>query len=272
MNIVFTKSKWEMWDDPLISFIDRCIKDGFDGTELYFDSVNNNPLEIKNIHIDNNLFLVGQILTEGKDIKKHLDSFKRQSEFALEAGSKFVNVHAGKDYFEFKDNIMLLKEIQSFGESVGVEFLIETHRGRATYSAIETKKIIDELTDLKLTADFSHWMVVHESDLSNQKENLDAAINRTFHIHARVGYEEGPQVPDPTAPEWKEHLANHIAIWKRLLKIREREGYKYFTITPEFGPPNYMHTLPYSNKPVRDTWDLNLKMKEILKKILNKSN
>lgn len=265
MKTIFTKSKWEMWDDPLLTFINRVVADKFDGTELYLDSVPESSNEINNIHETNGLFLLGQILTDGKNISEHIDSFNRQADIALEAGSKLVNVHAGRDYFSFEDNLKLIEHINQFSRKCGIEFLIETHRDRLTYSLIDTIKYLEAFPELKLTADFSHWMVVHESDLRDQPENLELATNRSFHIHARVGYEEGPQVTDPAAPEWSGHLTNHINIWKRIIDKRKNEGREYFTITPEFGPPNYMLTLPFSNKPVGDTWEMNIKMREIIK-------
>lgn len=264
MKIIFTKSKWEMWNDPLIHFINRVAEDKFDGTELYFDSVKDDPKVIKDLHESNGLFLIGQILTDGKTISDHIESFKRQAEFALEASSKLVNVHAGRDYFSFDENLLLIDKINKFSKQCGVEFLIETHRARLTYSLIDTTNYLEASSGLKLTADFSHWMVVHESDLSNQSENLQKAIDRSFHIHARVGYEEGPQVTNPSAPEWKSHLDNHLSIWQRIIDKRKTEGKEFITITPEFGPPNYMHTLPFSNEPISDAWETNIKMREIL--------
>jgi len=269
MKMLFTKSKWEMWDDSLNLFIERVIKDRFDGTELYFDSISESSIEVKRMHEENGLFLLGQILTDGKNISEHIASFNKQADFALEAGSKLVNVHAGRDYFSFADNLKLIEHINQFSRKCGIEFLIETHRGRLTYTLIDTIKYLEVSPELKLTADFSHWMVVHESDLTNQPTNLEKAINSSFHIHARVGYEEGPQVTDPSAPEWSGHLDNHMNIWKRIIDKRKNEGRQYFTITPEFGPPNYMHTLPFSNKPVGDTWEMNIKMREILKSSVN---
>ncbi|KUG25751.1 hypothetical protein ASZ90_004417 [hydrocarbon metagenome] len=265
MKILFIKSKWEMWNESLILFIERVIKDKFDGTELYLDSVPESNNEINNIHETNGLFLLGQILTDGKNISEHIDSFNRQADFALEAGSKLVNVHAGRDYFSFEDNLKLIEHINQFSRKCGIEFLIETHRGRLTYSLIDTIKYLEASPELKLTADFSHWMVVHESDLSNQSISLGKAIDRSFHIHARVGYEEGPQVTDPAAPEWSGHLSNHLNIWEKIIDKRKKEGREFFTITPEFGPPNYMHTLPFSKKPIRDAWEMNLKMRDIIK-------
>lgn len=258
-----------MWSSGLIEFINRCCADQFDGTELYFDSVNESPDEIKIIHDDKKLILIGQILTKGNNIDGHIDSFKRQAEFAINSGSILVNVHAGKDYFAFEDNCKLFAEIIKLSDKVDIPFFIETHRGRATYSLIETCRFLNEFPTLKLTADFSHWMVVHESDLSDQGKNLEFAISRSHHIHARVGYEEGPQITDLSAPEWENNLNRHFEIWSKIISAREEEGKNFITITPEFGPPNYMHTVPFSNEPVRDPWKMNLKMRSLLKSQFN---
>jgi len=127
---------------------------------------------------------------------------------------------------------------------------------------------METLPELRLTADFSHWMVVHESDLSDQEETLSLAIERSDHIHARIGYEEGPQISDPRAPEWKGHVERHIELWRRIAERHRRDGSKMLTITPEFGPPNYMHTLPFTNEPVRDAWEVNVYMRDMLARAL----
>ncbi|HAS19048.1 MAG TPA: xylose isomerase, partial [Flavobacteriaceae bacterium] len=43
-------------------------------------------------------------------------------------------------------------------------------------------------------------------------------LNRTEHVHARVGFEEGPQVNDPQAPEWKKALERHLNLWETIAK------------------------------------------------------
>ena len=110
-------------------------------------------------------------------------------------------------------------------------------------------------------------MVVHESDLSDQEEALALAIGRSRHIHARVGYEEGPQVPDPRAPAWQGHVAWHLALWQRIADAQQTTGAERLTVTPEFGPP-YMHTQPFMEEPVADTWEVNGYMRDLLKKAL----
>jgi hypothetical protein len=38
------------------------------------------------------------------------------------------------------------------------------------------------------------------------------------------------------------------------------------TVTCEFGPSGYLPTLPYTQQPVASQWDINVFMKDLLKK------
>ncbi len=90
----------------------------------------------------------------------------------------------------------------------------------------------------------------------DQREALELANRRAIHIHGRVGYEEGPQVPDPSAPEYAGHLAWHERQWQEIRQHRQQAGADYLTFTPEYGPPSYLHTLPHTNVPVADLWQV----------------
>ena len=116
--------------------------------------------------------------------------------------------------------------------------------------------------------DISHWMVVHESLLQNQDSHLEEIINRSHHIHARIGHAEGPQVNDPEAPEWKEAVERHMNIWEKVIR-KQWQTKDIFTITTEFGPADYMPTLPYSQLPVADQWKANIYMMKLLKERFN---
>jgi hypothetical protein len=121
---------------------------------------------------------------------------------------------------------------------------------------------------LKITADLSHWCCVSESFLEDQEEFLHEALQRTEHIHARVGFSQSPQVNHPNAPENQYALGRHLSWWKTIVKLRKKEKRAYFPITTEFGPEPYMPTEPFTNKPLADQWEVNLFMKEYLKKNL----
>jgi hypothetical protein len=82
------------------------------------------------------------------------------------------------------------------------------------------------------------------------------ACSRAIHIHARVGYEESPQVPDPSAPEYREYLERFEGWWDRIRGCREKAGAERLTVTPEYGPPGYLQTLPHTRQPVADLWEV----------------
>lgn len=264
MQLIFGKSKWEMWDDPLDVFLQRVKASGFDATEIYLGSLHESPADIVSLHTAFGLRLIGQILTSGQTYQDHIRSLESQFEFAAQCQVVFINSHAGRDIFSFAENLMIFERAIQLSLSSGIPILIETHRGRPTYSAIETRKYLEVLPELRLTADFSHWMVVHESDLTDQQATLELAIIRADYIHARVGYAEGPQISEPRAPEWQQTTATHLQLWQKIIDQYKRNSKESLYITPEFGPPAYMHTLPFTNDPVGDVWEQNVYMKDLL--------
>jgi hypothetical protein len=94
---------------------------------------------------------------------------------------------------------------------------------------------LKKLPDLRIGFDVSHWCNVAESFLQDQADAVDMAISRAEHIHARVGFPEGPQVPDPRVPEWQEALQIHLEWWRKIIKINreaERSIYYYYGVWP----------------------------------------
>jgi hypothetical protein len=121
------------------------------------------------------------------------------------------------------------------------------------------------IPSLRITLDLSHWVCVSESYLEYQQPAVELAISRADHIHARVGYPEGPQVPDPRMPEYSEALETHLAWWDRVVAKKNQEN-ALLTITPEFGPFPYMVQVPATGQPVCDQWDVNRWMMDLLRK------
>src|SRR5215213_9293093 len=230
-----------MWDDPLEVFLQRVVESGFEATEIYLGSLRESPAEITRLHTSHGLRLIGQMLTQGQTYVDHIQSLELQFEFAAQCNVAFINSHTGRDIFSFEENVQIFQRIVELSQSSDISILVETHRGRPTYSAIETRRYLEAVPGLRLTADFSHWMVVHESGLDDQGVNLEVAIARADYIHARVGYAEGPQIPDPRAPEWKHAVDRHLQLWQEVIDQHNRNGTEYLYVTPEFGPPAYMH-------------------------------
>ena len=114
-----------------------------------------------------------------------------------------------------------------------------------------------------LNADFSHWFCVHETDLRDQPEAVDMAISRAWHIHARVGFDEGPQMAFPLSPAAKPWLNRHLELWQRIIAARQADGAEFLTITPEAGPPGYM-PIDSDGTALADAWDINVGMRDYL--------
>jgi hypothetical protein len=153
-----------------------------------------------------------------------------------------------------------------FSQNTGVKVYHETHRNKFSFAAHITKEYLQEIPGLQITLDASHWVCVAESFLKNQQEAMHLAIERTEHIHARVGYEEGPQVPDPRAPEWQPALNMHLNWWDKVVDRKRLEGADaILTITPEFGPFPYMVSMPFTQQPITNQWEVNAYMMQLLR-------
>jgi hypothetical protein len=84
-----------------------------------------------------------------------------------------------------------------------------------------------------------------------------APLSTACIVQARVGYDQGPQVPHPAAPEYQPALAFAERFWQQIWHSQRQRGYPQTTLTPEFGADGYLHHLPFTNVPVADLWSLN---------------
>ncbi len=199
---------------------------------------------------------------------EHFNFFKKMVEAAATnrlIKPLYINCHSGRDYFSYDQNKTFIDFTIALSKKTGIKILHETHRSRIMYSAPAGRNYFDKIPDLRITFDVSHWCNVSESLLANQGETMKIALERTDHIHARIGHPEGPQVNDPRAPEWKEALDSHLAWWDKIVEIKKASG-DTLTMLTEFGPADYMPTEPYSRKPLADQWAINVYMKDLLRK------
>ena len=207
MRLIFAKTKWEALELPLPEFLRRARGEEFSATEINISELIESPEEIRELHAAAGLELVAQLLTTGATPSEHAASMRQLHRRAVECAPLIVNCHTGRDFFTFEENLSLFRLSLELEQESGIPFCHELHRGRAFYNASETLRALRELPALRINADFSHWQVVHESDdLQAHCEAIQAVIDRAWHIHARVGFSQAPQVSDPSAPEWARNL------------------------------------------------------------------
>lgn len=263
-NVLIMATNWG-FDGNYEAFASKAKANGYDGVEVWLpgdEKSRNEFMQAVQKHDLKYAFLFGGW---EQDAAKHLAQFQEGFKAALAMKPIYFNCHSGRDHFDFITNRKFIDWSYQEAKGSGIPVYHETHRGRILYSAPIAKSFIDALPDLKLTLDISHWCTVHESLLSDQSENITAALNRTEHIHARIGHPEGPQVNDPRAPEWESAVKAHFAWWDKIVERKRAEG-KPLTFLTEFGPVDYMPALPYTRQPVANQWEINVYMKDVLKK------
>lgn len=249
------------------AFCTAAKKENYDGIEVWWPNEKKDQQELF-AALDKHQLDVG-FLCGGyqKDPKEHLETFKKAINAAIASPKKplYINCHSGRDYFSYEQNKLFIDHTTEASQKSGIRILHETHRGRMLFAAHIAHNFIEKNPALRLTLDISHWCNVHESLLDDQTGAVQAALARVDHIHSRIGHQEGPQVNDPRAPEWENTVKAHLAWWDKVVEYKAKAG-DTLTILTEFGPPNYLPTLPYTRQPLADQWGINVYMKDLLRK------
>ena len=269
MIIKYFCPRWGSEDLPFEAFLKKVEDADYDGVEMSL------PLEkeereflLKSTKDRDLLFVAQHWETASIDFEVHKKEYRKRIENLASANPVLINSQTGKDFFTFEQNAELIAMAYEIAEKHGVKLVHETHRGKFSFAAHVTARFIRELPELRLGLDISHWCAVAESFLENQQENVELAISRTDHIHARVGYPCGPQIPDPRVPEWQEAVDIHLGWWQKIIDRNKKEGKEFFSITSEFGPYPYMTHLPFTQQAIASQWDINVYMMHLLREKL----
>ena len=266
-SLTFMATDWG-FNGSREAFCAAAKKEGYQGIEVWWPGDEKGQLELFDALKKHELqvgFLCGGWQS---DVKEHLQSFVT----AVEAAAKnsfqkplYINCHSGRDHYSESDCLQFFNATRQIHRATSVPIYHETHRGRILFAAHITRHYLNQVLDLQLTLDISHWCNVHESLLEDQQETVKNALTRTGHIHARVGHPEGPQVNDPRAPEWEKQVNQHLSWWDEVVRQKKKAGLP-LTILTEFGPADYMPALPYTRQPVADQWAINVYMMNLLRK------
>ncbi|MBQ0736343.1 sugar phosphate isomerase/epimerase family protein [Aquimarina celericrescens] len=268
MDIKFYYPVWSIGELPLEEALYKIKKNGYDGAEIAIRE-DQDLQYIQSVFKDQDLELLAQHpFAEGTTFDEYQKDFSNKLRKIQKLQPVHINCHTGNDYFSFEQNKKLLLEAIRIEKENSIKISHEIHRGRFSFAPLITKQYIDQIQELKLTADYSHWCVVTESLLENFENVLKSLASNIHHIHARVGFEEAPQVNDPFAPEHRYALERHLQWWQQILNTYKKNQKGALLITCEFGPKPYLQNLPYTQQPVADIWNINLKMKSYLKRKL----
>jgi sugar phosphate isomerase/epimerase len=256
------------FDGTVHAFCEKAKTSGYDGIEILWPADANVQQQLfaalKSFQLAVGFLCRG----DGPELATHLDAYQKILTAAVNNGFQkplYINAHSGKDYFSNEDNLKFIDAASEIEKTYQIPVYHETHRGRMLYAAPAALPFFRARKDFRITLDISHWCCVSESLLEDQQETVNMALNRTAHIHSRIGHPEGPQVGDPRAPEWKAALDAHFAWWDRVVAQKKEKG-EPLTMLTEFGPPSYMPTIPFTNQPVANQWEINVHMMHLWRK------
>lgn len=274
MKILFFCPRWGSEHLPIEDFFSRAKKDGYDGVEMLIPTEEKQASDISRLLKQYELSLIaqqGESYIETSFVENML-SFEKHIRNAAAINPLFISSQTGKDYFSFEENCKLLERSFVLEKELDIAITHETHRGKSLYSTAASQPYLNKYEDMKLTADLSHWVIVGETHFHDpiQSAILRQALEKSTHIHARIGHEQGSQVGDPRAPEWEQYLELYFKWWEQIVLNLKKRKANYATITPEFGPPMYMPLLPFTKAPVGNQWEINVFMMNYLRdRLLN---
>lgn len=261
-KVLFFQTDWGN-ELPMDAFLAKVKADGYDGVEVWMPRTPEQQEALRaglKKHGLQVIFLHGT--NKSLPFEESLNAYEKGLREILSWHPAKVNSHTGSDFWTVEQNQAFLELGEKISKEAGIPLIHETHRARFSYSLPKTIEALSSFPTLGLTLDVSHWMVVHEQLITKDNPSLQRILPAVQHIHARVGFAEGPQVNNPAAPEWEQAVKVHLDIWEEI--IRNYPG-EVFTVTTEFGPPPYLPTVPFSNVPIADQWAANVWIMNTLK-------
>jgi sugar phosphate isomerase/epimerase len=266
MRLEMYKTLWG-YDGGIAAAIGEAKADGFEGIEGPAPMDESTMKEAKTVLQDSGLNYIAEITSAGSyvpdrkaSLQEHLDSFARKLDASMELSPKFITCLGACDAWEEGRSIEFFGRAMEMADTFNIKVSFETHRSRAFFNPWVTQRIVRQLPEILLTCDFSHWCVVCERLMDTELDVIEELAPHAHHIHARVGYDQGPQVPHPAAPEYEYALRAHQAWWEILWQSQKERGYELTTMTPEFGPDGYLQMRPFTGEPVGDLREINLWM------------
>lgn len=161
-------------------------------------------------------------------------------------GASYVSSQV-RDSFVIGDAaVALLRDMNAAAAKVGIPHFVETHRGRITQDLLRTSGYVDALPELRLTIDFSHYVLAGEMDgfmpdsEHKAETHLDKLLRRTACIHGRVS--NGQQIQIDSDYREEDPLARRFAAWWLqgmsywLASARPNESFPFVC---ELGPTPY---------------------------------
>lgn len=237
---------------------------GFDGINGFIPSPEEEDVWRRLLDDNGLAFSVNAYPTEAAQMEQYLQKAKGYG------GIDFINTQVMTPFLIDKPAVNLLRDLNHLSAEYEIPVFIETHRGTITQDLLRTVDYVQQLGDLPLTIDFSHFVVAGEMHtISDEAEKLlQEVLVHTASIHARVSNGEQVQV-DIGAQAEHTIVPHYKRWWKQGMKhwLSRAADCQSFPVVCELGPAPYAITVDeYSGRKqeISDRWQQSLLLKELL--------
>lgn len=257
MRLLLSRNLWGLEDDP--ARYGRALADvaaaGYDAVSCPVQALPDGDAFAAML-ADSRLEYVPQLFTFGRTVEEHLQSLRDGLVRAAPFSPRHVVAQSGRDHWAFGEAVAFFRQALDMAAELGLTVAHETHRGRILYAPWVAQRVLAEVPGLPLSCDLSHWTCVAES-MRIHDAVLHVVAGAAIHVDARVGFEEGPQVPDPREERYAAHLQAFEGWWDTVWEARRSAGAEALVMAPEFGPPPYQPIHPATGEPLADVNQLN---------------
>jgi len=187
--------------------------------------------------------------------------------------AEYIFVHPGNAFMSDDDAVNLVREGYKVAYDLGVPMTLETHRGTVTENAYRAIHLVEQIPQLRLTGDLSHYGIGGEmgslpaaglikrlSPLLDRIDTLQTRITNGEQVQVDVGAGDGK-----LAQNWVELWAEAIRRWRT-----QAQPGDWFPFCTELGPPTYS-ILDLEGKEISDRWEQSLVMKRLMEQAWEKS-
>lgn len=194
-----------------------------------------------------------------------LDDVRREVDRVGRLGADFLFAQPLHPYVEMTEAVTFLREARKIANDAGVTYFIETHRGNLPESLNQALQLLHHLPEVRLTGDFSHFIVVGEFygwESERAIERMMPVLERVSHLHARIS--NGEQVQVDVEDGSGQTAQFFVRIWAAAIKawLQNAQPGDVFPFASELGPPRYAITLPDGSE-FSDRWEQSLVMKRL---------
>jgi len=268
-EFVMFQSMWAMQDHlgrdpaPLPEQLGKIAAAGFDGVTDHYGTADQ-VQRLGPVAREYGLQIEGQAFPRNRD----------DLAIAIDAASRYgchhLTLQADVRPRTLAAAMQILEQWQRLAEQADFPILLETHRYRITNDLHFTVDLLEQMPDIKLLADLSHYVVareIPEPAVAEDEALVHKILQHSWGFHGRIASCEHVQVPLSFAQHqiWVDRFLGWwrygIADW---LARPEVPGSLSFTC--ELGPPPYGIT-DASGYEITDRWHEALSMKAMVQQV-----